>query len=129
MTCEVISDRGDDPVAYRATEMSTEGIWLATSSPLRSGATVVVCFAPDDGIARELMLFAAVARVSTARGATDDTPGVGMGLELLDATGEEEQRLARWLASRRSPVPRRRRPIAERLVEPAAPARLAGCWR
>ncbi|MSP24208.1 MAG: hypothetical protein EXR75_03390 [Myxococcales bacterium] len=136
LACEVISERSDEPVRFRATELSVDGIWLATASPMRAGSIVVVCFSLDDGWAEELVLFASVARVSTARGAKDDTPGVGMGLELLDATAQEERRLERWLATHRGPVPRRRRPVSERLRETTErmakstpDARLAGCWR
>jgi hypothetical protein len=123
--CEIVSERIDQLVAYRATEMSADGMWLQTAEPIRAGETVVVCFTPDDGDERELMVFAAVARVATARGATDETPGVGMGLELLDLDQGERTRLDRWLRERREPVPRRRRPL------PRTPAvrPLPSCWR
>jgi hypothetical protein len=88
-------------------------------------------------------VFASVARVMTARGATDETPGVGMGLELLDLRSDERERLDRWLATFTAPVPRRRRPLvsgaittqsvagpglAKGVAAPPLP-RLASCWR
>ncbi len=134
--CEVISTRNDRPVRYRATDVSVGGIWLQTVDPVRTGETVVVCFRPEDGISRELLVFASVARVMTARDATDDTPGVGMGLELLDLATSERERLDRWLANHQLPVPRRRRPVARHDALPlgatatlAPPSRLPSCWR
>jgi hypothetical protein len=121
--CEVISTRSDLPVMYRATDVSASGIWLQTSEPVRAGETVVVCFRPDDDSSRDLFVFASVARVMTARGATDETPGVGMGLELLDLAEQERTRLDRWLSRHRLPIPRRRRPL------PAAPKLPSTCWR
>lgn len=150
--CEVISTRNDEPIRYQATDLSAAGLWLQTAEPVRAGETVVVCFRPDDGLTRELLVFASVARVMTARGATDETPGVGMGLELLDLQASELERIERWLAGRRMPVPRRRRPVARTtpLPEPvelslalpvevslgvpvelslALPMGLPSCWR
>jgi Tfp pilus assembly protein PilZ len=126
IACEVICERADAPIGYRATELSARGIWLQTCDPIRAGENVVVCFRPDDKDEREVCVFAQVARVTTARGATDDTLGVGMGLELLDLTIVEEQRILRWLEHNREPIARRRRPIPRAR---ASEANLTSCWR
>lgn len=135
--CELVTTRWDEPIRYRATDLSVTGLWLQTAEPVRAGETVVVCFRPTDGIDRELHVFAEVARVMTARGATDETPGVGMGLEMLDLTSLEVTRLEAWLSSFTAPIPRRRRPIVRsssgievvsNVIEPR-PLRLPSCWR
>jgi hypothetical protein len=136
--CELVTSRWDEPLRYVATDLSVSGMWLQTAEPVRSGEIVVVCFRPDDGIETDLHVFAQVARVMTARGASEATPGVGMGLELLDLTPDEAVRLESWLATFTAPVPRRRRPVARLAsgievvsnVTPAAPLpRLPSCWR
>lgn len=141
--CEVVAPRSDEVLRYQATDLSVGGIWLQTAEPVRAGETVVVCFRPEDGLPAELHVFAEVARVMTARGATDETPGVGMGLELLDLRADERERLERWLATFTAPVPRRRRPVmggpivTHTAVGPGLVAvaptvnlpRLASCWR
>jgi hypothetical protein len=128
--CEVISTRWDAPVRYRATDLSTSGIWVTTPDPVRAGEGVVVCFNPGDGWSRgELWLFAEVVRVVSTRRGTD---GSGMGLAFLDLPANDEMFLQSWLGARRMPVPRRRRPVAMApLPEPTAPAsfRPAGVWR
>ena len=60
---------------------------------------------------------AEVARVMTSRRRVNE-PGVGMGLEFLDLTGDEKEALDRWLRPRRAPVPRRRRPTPRFRVSP-----------
>ncbi|MBM4374687.1 MAG: PilZ domain-containing protein [Deltaproteobacteria bacterium] len=141
--CELVAPRSDEVLRYRATDLSVAGMWLQTAEPVRAGEIVVVCFTPADGGEVELQVFASVARVMTARGATDETPGVGMGLELLDLRTEERDRLDRWLATFTAPVPRRRRPLVAgpittqpalgpglAKVAAASPLpRLASCWR
>lgn len=128
--CELISNRGDIPAGCVATDLSAQGIWLATPEPVRAGEHVVVCFEPGDGwIAGELTVFAEVARVTTTRRANE---GGGMGLEFLDLEGAERARLVDWLATRKMPVPRRRRPLPRiGFSLPPSPAsfRPAGVWR
>lgn len=128
--CELISNRGDAPAGCLATDLSAKGIWLATSEPARAGEHVVVCFEPGDGWTDgELTLFAEVARVITTRRGHD---GGGMGLEFLDLAGAAEAKLVDWLALRKMPVPRRRRPLPHSgFSTPSAPAafRPAGVWR
>ncbi|MBM4360999.1 MAG: PilZ domain-containing protein [Deltaproteobacteria bacterium] len=138
LECELVTARWDEPLRYVATDLSVTGMWLHTADPVRSGEIVVVCFHPDDGEDREIHTFAEVARVMTARSVSKATPGVGMGLELLDLTRLEAARLEAWLATFTAPVPRRRRPVARpsggvEVVangESNAPLqKLPSCWR
>ncbi|MCA9624960.1 MAG: PilZ domain-containing protein [Myxococcales bacterium] len=109
--CELVSARVDQPLGYRVTDLSTHGLWIQTPDPVRAGEEVVVCFEPGEGWCwGELMVFAEVARVATSRERSAEL-GSGMGLEFLDLTRAEQGALAMWLAARRSPVPRRRRPV------------------
>jgi hypothetical protein len=124
--CELVSARSDEPLRYRATDFSLRGAWLQTARPMRAGETVVVCFRLEGEDDREMMLFAEVARVMSARGADDDTPGVGMGLEWLDLDGAERLHVESFLEQHREPVPRRRRPMPAASVPPA---RVPTCWR
>jgi hypothetical protein len=109
LDCEIVSEHSDDPLFYRMADLSPFGMWIATPEPLRTGQLVVACFQPQPW-QKELMVFAEVARVSTARRPRGQ-PGVGMGLELIDLADDEHRRLAEWLADKRAPVPRRRRPV------------------
>ncbi len=129
LDCELISNRGDDPVGCMATDLSTTGIWLSTLEPVRAGEHVVVCFEPNDGwLGGEIMLFAEVARVITTR---PGSAGGGMGLEFMDLAGAEDALLLEWLARRKMPVPRRRRPMPRPApVAPVAKPYMAPClWR
>lgn len=92
------------------TDLSADGLWVSTTEPVRAGETVVVCFEPDGWTDGELMLFAEVARVMTGRPGSEQ-PGLGMGLEFTDLTPKQRCSLDLWLRSRRSPIPRRRRPV------------------
>lgn len=122
--CELVGSRNDEAQAYRATDLSTTGIWFQTSRPYRTGETICVCFNPDAG--QPIMVFGEVARVATQRDADDNTPGIGMGIEFLDLTPHEAIRLSTYLASQRKPIPRRRRPVRPTVAQP--PARKT-CWR
>jgi hypothetical protein len=111
--CELIGERSDRPIACRATDLSLGGMWIETADPVRAGEQVVICFEPP-GSARELMVFAEIARVQTSRrgdrASLRGSSGSGMGLEFLDLLAEEAERLASWL--RRLPLavsPRLRR--------------------
>jgi hypothetical protein len=111
LSVEVVSERCETPFRFIATDLSPGGIWLQTADPVRAGETCVVCFEPEvDWSGGELMVFAEVARVATTRRRQYE-PGVGMGLEFIDLHGEQRDHLANWLQRRRSPVPRRRRPV------------------
>ncbi len=101
LACELVSARSDEPLRHRATDLSLRGAWLQTARPLRAGETVVVCFRLEGDHDREMMLFAEVARVQSARGADDDTPGVGMGLEWLDLDGADRLHVESWLGQHR----------------------------
>lgn len=117
LECELISNRSDYPTICKATDLSAGGMWVATAMPVRCGEHVVVCFEPDGTwTGGELVLFAEVARVITVR---PGHPGGGMGLEFLDLEGEARAQLVQWLAARKMPVPRRRRPMPR--IVPAEP--------
>ena len=122
--CELVSARNDEALCYQATDLSTSGIWLQTARPFRTGETVCICFRPDDQ--KQIMVFGEVARVATQRNANDQTPGIGMGIEFLDLTPRERLRLTTYLASRRGPVPRRRRPVS---LKPLPTSVRKSCWR
>lgn len=130
MECELVSAREDDPLRFPITDLSPYGMWLQTPDPVRAGEQVVVCFEPHDSEPSgqepwrqgELMVFAEVARVATSRRRVNE-PGVGMGLEFLDLTPDEHRALDRWLAPRKSPVPRRRRPTPRYAVPAPAMTR------
>ena len=110
LRCELIGSRVDEPVSYRLTDLSADGLWISTREPVRAGETVVVCFEPSGWDAGELMVFAEVARVTSARPGSAQ-PGLGMGLEFTDLTPKQRCSLELWLRSRRAPIPRRRRPV------------------
>jgi len=93
LSCAIVTSRYDVPLVYRATDMSTSGLWATTSKPLRLGEVVVACFQPRDW-SRELQVFAEVVRV-------DEGPEMGMGLSFLDLTTDERFRLSMWLRGRR----------------------------
>lgn len=129
LDCELVSSREDEPLRFAMTDLSPFGMWVQTADPVRAGEQVVVCFEPRDvepvvdastlppWRLGELMVFAEVARVMTSRRRVNE-PGVGMGLEFLDLTGDEKEALDRWLRPRRAPVPRRRRPTPRFRVSP-----------
>ncbi len=98
MSCAIVTSRYDVPLIYRATDMSTSGLWATTSKPLVQGEVVVACFQPR-GWSRELQVFAEVVRV-------DQGPDRGMGLSFLDLTVDESFRLSMWLRGRREARPR-----------------------
>jgi len=127
VSCELVSPRADEPLSYDATDLSPHGMWIQTADPVRAGETVVVCFEPvQRWSGGQLMVFAEVARVSTSR-RCESQPGVGMGLEFLDLTPREERLITNWLRDKRSPVPRRRRPVPA--SHPAATASTPLRWR
>ena len=121
LDCELVSSREDEPLRFAMTDLSPFGMWVQTADPVRAGEQVVVCFEPRDvepvadptvlapWALGEIMVFAEVARVATSRRRVNE-PGVGMGLEFLDLTGDEREAIDRWLRPRRAPIPRRRRP-------------------
>jgi hypothetical protein len=111
LSVEVVSERCEAPMRYVATDLSPVGMWMQTADPLRAGATCVVCFSPDGSWSGgELMIFAEVARVATSRRRLNE-PGMGMGVEFTDLEDDQRAMLAAWLATRRAPIPRRRRPL------------------
>ncbi len=114
--CELVRSGNDRVHRYRATNLSHDGMWLHTPNPARAGEVVVVCFRPGDGWNhRELHVFGEVVRVTSVRHRPGELPpDVGMGLELLDLTAEQQRQLRGWLISRRQPLPRRRRPLPRR---------------
>jgi hypothetical protein len=119
LPCELVSRYVDEPLLYWATDLTPFGTWLETPFPMELGEQVVLCLKP--GIwwdARELMLFAEVTRVSSAKHPEDR----GMGLEFLDATIHEQRALAGWLRNRPPPLPRRRARSAEQDRVLPAPA-------
>jgi hypothetical protein len=106
--CEIITSGCDEPSLAWATDMSADGLWLDERGDLEIGEDLVVCFRP--GLrwrARELMLFANVARVSP--GLRDDDIGPGLGLAFTDLTGGERWALRSWLRPRPEKAPSRRR--------------------
>jgi hypothetical protein len=137
--CELVTRQHDEPLRYNASDLSPYGMWIQTPEPMRTGEELVVCFEPP-GVwgGGELMLFAEVARVATARRCLD-LPGIGMGLEFTDLSKCDHHLLARWLGSRKTPVPRRRRPVPRhgwrvppppfRKPEPVAFRPVGSAWR
>lgn len=120
---ELVCAHRDEPLPFRAHDLSSGGLWIRTSEPIRAGSTVVVCFTPS-GWTRELMVFAEVARVTSSRRPAA-TLSVGMGLEFLDLSSSDAERLEAWLRQRKLPVPRRRRPVPRHRERqaPSAPER------
>lgn len=98
LPCTIVTSRYDVPLIYRATDMSTSGLWATTSKPLVKGEVVVACFQPR-GWSRELQVFAEVVRV-------DSASERGMGLSFLDLSADERFRLSMWLRGRREARPR-----------------------
>lgn len=133
--CELIRSRHDRVHRYRVTNLSHDGLWLNTPNPARAGEVVVVCFRPSEGWDHpELQVFSEVVRVTSVRHRPGPiAPDVGMGLELLDLSDDEQNRLKSWLNGRRQPLPRRRRPVARKPPAPTPPpaAQLMNpvCWR
>jgi len=119
MPCEVISPRDDEPQLLWATDMSAHGAWLETLGPLDLGEQLVLCFRP--GVwwrAREIQVFAEVARTSPGLRVGDDLPGVG--LDFLDLTQRERWALRCWLRPRPEPEPHRRGRPKKALPVPVA---------
>ena len=109
--CELIAK--EDPVLMWATDMSSDGLWFEGAGGFELGEQVVVCFKP--GLrwrARELMIFAQVARISPGMRTEDEGPGVG--LSFLDLSGTERWWLHSWLRPRPEKRPRSRRMQAPR---------------
>jgi len=98
LPCAIVTSRYDVPLIYRATDMSTTGLWATTSKPLVRGEVVVACFQPR-GLSHELQVFSEVVRV-------DQGSERGMGLSFLDLTADERFRLSMWLRSKREARPR-----------------------
>ena len=107
--CELITSTDDTPRFIWATDMSADGLWIDTRSPLGLGEVVVVGFAP--GVfwrAREIQAFAEVVRISFGLRWGDGE--AGMGLRFLDLSPAERWALRRWLQPRPQPRPHRRGP-------------------
>lgn len=125
LPCELITEACDEPFLMWATDMSADGAWFDTDAPLSLGATLVVCIKP--GVwwrAKELMVFADVARLSRGMRGGDDTSG--MGVRFLDLERHERFALRSWLRPRPERLPRRRLPrrvidVARRRYERALP--------
>jgi hypothetical protein len=119
LPCEVITPDHDAPALMWASDMSAGGLWLQTSEPLPLGSELVVCLRPAVWWrARELMVFAEVARLSRGRRELDDGPG--MGIEFTDLTQPERWMLRRWLRPRPF-IAARRRVQARRVPTPLPP--------
>jgi hypothetical protein len=109
LPCEVIVADDDAPRLMWATDVSCDGMWIEMAQPLTVGDSLVVCFRPALACrARELIVFAQVARCSLGR--RDAADPRGMGLSFLDLTGGERWSLLRWLRPRPELQPRRRIP-------------------
>jgi len=109
MPCEVITTRCDEPELRWASDMSADGAWFDTMSPLSVGEQVVVCFKP--GIwwrADEISVFAEVTRLCRGHRVGDDGPG--MGLAFVDLSSSERFSLRSWLRPRPRRAPTRRVP-------------------
>ncbi len=92
--CDVVARNWDEPLRYRATDMSPNGMWLQTSFPLDVGESMVVTFAAPNGAA--MQLFGRVVRsvrVHEKNGRRES----GMGVELVGLSGGERRALRRGL--------------------------------
>ncbi len=108
LSCELVTGGSDEPLDYAVGDLSVDGLWVPTSTPLRTGEVVVVCIAPrvrdhwgklGD---RMMHVFARVVRVQTPnspslhRDRSKVSPG--MGLKMLDLTASERRDLGGWLS-------------------------------
>ncbi len=91
--CEVVARNWDEPLRYRATDMSPHGLWIQTSFPLDIGDSMVLTFqaprAPEP-----MQLFARVVRTVRVH-EKNGRRECGMGLELVGLSGAERRALRR----------------------------------
>ena len=104
LSCELVTGTSDQPLDYVVSDLSVDGLWVSTASPLANGEIVVVCMEPRirNHWGREedqtIHVFARVVRVAEPLpSATDHRSVGGMGLEMLDLTVYERNSLGRWL--------------------------------
>jgi PilZ domain-containing protein len=100
---EVIAPLWDDPLPFEARDLSPAGVFLETDLPLGPDSELVVSFWVPS-LARELSLFARVARVSLPRRRSDH--GVaGMGIRFLDISPLERLHVRESLRGCPPPIP------------------------
>jgi hypothetical protein len=103
--CDVVARNWDEPLRYRITDLSANGLWIHTSFPLDIGETMVVTFrTPQEDTS--MQLFGRVVRSVRVR-ERDGRRECGMGVELVGST-EERQVLRRGLKG----LPARRKRVS-----------------
>ncbi len=103
--CDVVARNWDEPVPYRASDLSPRGMWLDSTFPLEVGEIAHVTVRGTRPGEAPLELFARVARCTrTLRPLGEGRSG--MGLEFLGVAADERTELRRRL---RGLAPSRRR--------------------
>jgi hypothetical protein len=108
--CDLITTQWEDPAKHLATDLSPHGCWIDTSFPLPPGTDLVVAFTPPRWHGGEVVTFARVTRrvrTGTRR---------GMGLEFLDVSPSDVERMSRTLRGLPPPLTTARRRPKEELV-------------
>jgi hypothetical protein len=123
LRCDVHSDLWDGAVSYDVGNLSPEGIWLASSTPLEPGEDLLVSFAPPGRDIR-LHALATVSRVGMWRRTQDPWP-LGMGLSFTHLGRRDLEQLRRALIGIPPPLPRRSRGGSARRKAMLMPPRLS----
>jgi hypothetical protein len=106
LSCSLASDTWDGALKLFASDVSYEGLWIDTLSPLEPGAEVVLAFAPPGARASEDVW--AIAEVARVAGLGEETWTPGMGLAFTYLNSVDQRFLMRSLIGRPPRLPRRR---------------------
>jgi hypothetical protein len=105
LECRVECDAWEGSVAFEASDVSDEGLWLDTPYALQPGEELVVSFPlPGDPDAERVWAIAEVARVGMWRRRQDAYPA-GMGLVFTYCSQEDLNRLSNSLYGRPPRLP------------------------
>lgn len=95
LDCALLSELWDEPVPHRITDISEQGLWIATDFPLEVGTEVSVSIHPPDW-ARPLYVSGEVRRVDLRRRASDPR-SAGMGIAFQTLRPDDRRRLSQAL--------------------------------
>jgi len=91
LECELYCELWAEPIAYRVTDVSEDGLWIQTDLLLEVGTEVTLNFVPPDWD-EPLCVAGRVERVQL-RGRPQDRAAIGMGIEFEALRSDERRRL------------------------------------
>ena len=92
LECQLYCELWDEPIAYRVTDVSEDGLWIQTELLLEIGTEVTLTFVPPDWD-EPLCVAGRVERVQLGGSRAQERAIVGMGIEFEALRGDERRRL------------------------------------